>query len=112
MKIVSLIFAYVNGLRDSSPFRMRTDGTNLLIEHSADDGETYSTVNTVTSAGTTTTNGAVGAGLTGTAARFVGGTGSAAPDAGTWQVRDFCIGVDGKVYVCTVAGTPGTWVAV
>lgn len=51
-------------------------------------------------------------GLTGSvaAARFVGGTASGAPTTGAHLVGDFVIEQTGKVYICTVAGTPGTWV--
>ena len=50
-------------------------------------------------------------GLTGATAatRYVGGTTSGAPVAGTFAVGDFIIDRTGKVYVCTVAGSPGTW---
>lgn len=50
-------------------------------------------------------------GLTGatTAARFVGGTVSGAPITGTFAVNDFVTSQDGKVWSCTVAGSPGTW---
>lgn len=53
-------------------------------------------------------------GLTGATAatRYVGGTASGAPVAGTFAVGDFIIDRTGKVYVCTVAGTPGTWTQV
>jgi hypothetical protein len=53
-------------------------------------------------------------GLTGALAdgRFVGFTASGAPTAGTFAVGDTIISkVDGSVYVCTAAGTPGTWVS-
>jgi hypothetical protein len=43
------------------------------------------------------------------AARFVGGTASGAPATGTFAVGDFVVDQTGKVYACTVAGTPGTW---
>lgn len=46
------------------------------------------------------------------ASRYVGATASGAPVAGTFAVGDFVIAQDGGVFVCTVAGTPGTWVAV
>jgi hypothetical protein len=50
-------------------------------------------------------------GLTGAtaAARFVGGTSSGAPVSGTFSVGDFIVDQSGHVYVCTSAGTPGTW---
>lgn len=43
--------------------------------------------------------------------RYVGSTASVAPVAGTFAVGDFVITQDGKVLICTVAGTPGTWTA-
>lgn len=42
--------------------------------------------------------------------RIVGGTLSGAPVAGAHSVGDIAIAVNGHVFVCTVAGTPGTWV--
>jgi hypothetical protein len=44
------------------------------------------------------------------ATRYVGATASGAPASGTFAVGDFVIDQTGKVYVCTVAGSPGTWV--
>lgn len=51
-------------------------------------------------------------GLTGAVAatRFVGGTVSGAPVTGTFAVGDFVTSLDGNIYICTVAGTSGTWV--
>jgi len=43
------------------------------------------------------------------ATRYVGATASGAPASGTFAVGDFVITQDGSIYVCTVAGTPGTW---
>jgi len=53
-------------------------------------------------------------GLTGATAatRYVGATASGAPASGTFAVGDFIIDQSGKVWVCTVAGTPGTWVQI
>jgi hypothetical protein len=42
--------------------------------------------------------------------RYVGGTTSGAPTTGSFVVGDFLIDRTGKVWVCTVAGSPGTWV--
>ena len=59
-------------------------------------------------------NGEIGLpiGLTGAVAavRFVGGTVSGAPTAGTFAVGDFVVAQNGHTFICTVAGTPGTWV--
>lgn len=46
------------------------------------------------------------------ATRYVGATASGSPASGTFAVGDFSIGQDGTLYVCTVAGSPGTWVQV
>jgi hypothetical protein len=44
--------------------------------------------------------------------RLIGGNASGAPASGTWEARDCVINTDGTIWVCTVAGTPGTWVQV
>ena len=41
--------------------------------------------------------------------RFVGATASGAPTSGTFAVGDFIIDQTGTIWVCTTAGTPGTW---
>lgn len=53
-------------------------------------------------------------GLTGAtaASRYVGATASGAPLSGTFAVGDFIIDRTGNVYVCTTAGSPGTWTQV
>lgn len=50
-------------------------------------------------------------GLTGATAatRYAGGTASGAPASGAFTVGDFVIDQTGKVWVCTGAGSPGTW---
>ena len=45
------------------------------------------------------------------ASRYAGATASGAPTTGTFAVGDFIVDQSGAMYVCTVAGTPGTWVA-
>lgn len=54
------------------------------------------------------------AGLTGavSASRYVGATASVAPSTGTFAAGDFVIALTGTIWVCTVAGSPGTWIAV
>lgn len=53
----------------------------------------------------------VSGGLTGAtqATRYVGATTSGAPASGTFAVGDFAIDQSGKIWVCTTAGSPGTW---
>ena len=50
-------------------------------------------------------------GLTGAtaASRYVGGTTAGAPTSGTFAVGDFVIDHTATIWVCTIAGTPGTW---
>ena len=43
------------------------------------------------------------------ASRYAGATASGAPTTGTFAVGDFVVDQTGVMYVCTVAGTPGTW---
>jgi hypothetical protein len=47
-----------------------------------------------------------------TTSAWVGGTAGGAPVTGTWTVGSFIVDVTGKIFICTVAGTPGTWVDV
>ena len=51
-------------------------------------------------------------GLTGATAatRYAGATAAGAPASGTFAAGDFVIDQAGSVWVCTAAGTPGTWV--
>jgi len=53
-------------------------------------------------------------GLTGATAatRYVGGTASGAPTSGTFAVGDHIVDQTGSIYICTTAGTPGTWTQV
>lgn len=44
--------------------------------------------------------------------RYVGARATAAPTGNTWQLGDWMILQNGGIAVCTVAGTPGTWVTI
>lgn len=46
------------------------------------------------------------------ATRYVGGVTSVAPTTGTFAAGDFVVALNGRVYVCVTAGTPGTWAQV
>jgi len=50
-----------------------------------------------------------GVGNATTATRYVGGTANGAPSSGTYAVGDFIVDQTGTIWVCTTAGTPGTW---
>lgn len=43
------------------------------------------------------------------ASRYVGATVAGAPTTGTFAVGDFVVSQAGRIWVCTGAGTPGTW---
>lgn len=53
-------------------------------------------------------------GLTGAtaASRYVGATASGAPASGTFAVGDYIVDQTGSFWICTTAGTPGTWTQV
>jgi hypothetical protein len=57
-------------------------------------------------------SGVVATHLTGATAatRYVGGTASGAPGSGAFLLGDFVVAQNGHIFVCTVAGSPGTWV--
>lgn len=46
------------------------------------------------------------------ATRLVGATTSGAPTTGTFDLGDFVIDQTGKFWICTTAGSPGTWTEV
>lgn len=47
---------------------------------------------------------------TGAATRWAGATATGPPVSGTFLVGDWVIAQDGHIWICTGAGTPGTWV--
>jgi hypothetical protein len=51
-------------------------------------------------------------GANGALGRWVGTTSSLAPASGTFLQGDLVTTLDGKAFICTVAGTPGTWTQV
>lgn len=65
-------------------------------------------------AGTMSATGHIAVGQTGGAVstKYAGGTAGSAPASGTWAVGDWVVATNGNVFVCTSAGTPGTWVQV
>lgn len=42
--------------------------------------------------------------------RYIGGTAAGSPAAGPYAVGDFSIDQTGRIWLCTAAGSPGTWV--
>lgn len=65
-----------------------------------------------TFAGNVTAPATIASGLAGATAagRLVGHTASGAPAAGTFALGDLVWTQNGHVFICTAAGTPGTWV--
>jgi len=65
----------------------------------------------IISDGLVTASAVAASGLTGAtaASRYVGATASGAPSSGTFAVGDFVVSQTGHVYICTSAGSPGTW---
>jgi len=91
----------------------RVKGGNILglgtITFNGDTSISRSATAGVVSASAWTTSGLTGA----TAAnRWVGATTSAAPTSGTFAVGDKIVDQTGGVWICTTAGTPGTWTSV
>jgi hypothetical protein len=67
--------------------------------------------NNITFNGVQTSPTLIASGLTGATAnsRYVGATTSAAPTSGTFAVGDYIVDQTGKFWICTTAGSPGTW---
>lgn len=83
--------------------------TYLSVEHNPDG--TLKIRANPTFTGVNTAPAFAASGLTGatSASRYVGSTNSGSPSSGTFMVGDFIIDQSGKVWICTAAGTPGTW---
>lgn len=74
-------------------------------------GFTATNVGVVTATGTITGTALIPSGLTGSVAatRFVGGTTIGPPTTGAHLVGDFVVDQTAQIWICTAAGTPGTW---
>lgn len=68
----------------------------------------------ISSTSTVTGTAHVASGLTGAtaASRYVGATASGHPVTGAFLLGDFSVDQTGVIWICTVAGSPGTWVQV
>ena len=92
----------------------QTVDANLLSQLAALSGATFTGAvsgTTATWTGEDKASDFATTGLTGatTATRYVGGTANGAPTSGTFAVGDFIVDQTGTIWVCTTAGTPGTW---
>jgi len=94
--------AFYVGAAPGRPVRQPAgpDGTLLTADSTQPNGVRWATAGAA-------------ANLTGATAttRYVGGTAGGPPTTGTFAVGDFALDQTAAVWVCTVAGTPGTWVA-
>ena len=81
----------------------QTVDANLLSQLAPLSGATFT--------GNVTAPAHIASGLTGAtaASRYVGGTTNGAPTSGTFAVGDFIVDQTATIWVCTTAGTPGTW---
>jgi len=70
------------------------------------DNPTFTTKITTPAASVTGFTGAT------TPTRYVGGVNGAAPTTGVFQTGDYVVDATGTIWVCTTAGTPGTWTSV
>jgi hypothetical protein len=72
------------------------------------------TVANASTAFSTTAPSFAAAGLSGAtaASRYAGATISGHPATGTWAAGDWVIDQAGTIWICTAAGTPGTWATV
>ncbi|HJQ08017.1 MAG TPA: right-handed parallel beta-helix repeat-containing protein [Candidatus Saccharimonadales bacterium] len=103
-----------------------TGGANqnsIIVTHYANGGQTAGSI--VAGGSTLLNNNVIGNGVainpppgasaltTGATAatRYAGGTVSGAPSSGTFLLGDFVIDQTGNIWICTAAGTPGTWKA-
>lgn len=86
------------GLGAARAFTVQDDSANPILEVVSPDAVTvFAPLKVEGPAGATA------------ATRYAGATASGAPIAGTFEAGDFVVTHDGAVFVCTVAGTPGTW---
>ncbi|HEV2412845.1 MAG TPA: glycosyl hydrolase family 28-related protein [Candidatus Saccharimonadales bacterium] len=69
------------------------------------------TDDSLTVSGTMSSPTFVASGLSGAtaASRYVGATASGAPTSGTFAVGDFIIDQTANIWICKIAGSPGTW---
>jgi len=81
----------------------QTVDANLLNQLAPLSGATFT--------GNVTAPAHIASGLTGAtaASRYVGATTNGAPTSGTFAVGDFIVDQTSTFWVCTTAGTPGTW---
>lgn len=90
---------------------LKSDGTTILSMAAAGD---ISHSGFISATGYVSGQYLTPTGLTGAVAttRNVGGVASVAPTTGSFNVGDWVVSRSGAIYVCTVAGAPGTWITI
>ena len=101
------------GVADATTF-LRGDQTFAALPSTSAHAATHQAGGTDAFTGIVPASAFAPAGLAGAvaASRYAGATTSGAPTVGTFAVGDYVIARNGGLHICTVAGTPGTWVAV
>ena len=88
----------------SDPATLPPQFLDYMVHHSANNAPGVFALRAPVIVSTGTPPGAVAA------SRYVGATTTGSPASGYYQVGDFVIAQDGHIWICTVAGDPGTWV--
>ena len=101
-RVGSYLLASANTWTNSNTFNGAITGNNTINLT----GTSSSSV-----AGTFTSTAVIASGLTGAtqASRYVGATASGSPGSGTFVIGDFVVDRTGSIWICTGAGSPGTW---
>ena len=96
-----------SGTSTSATIGITTGSGGVALQSSLDSH----TAGTTSVHGITDTSKLLSTGINGYSnARFCGYSGSFnAPTTGTWQLGDVVIGSGSRIFVCSAAGTPGTW---
>ncbi len=89
-------------------------GTGSTTQNFVDLATTQTVAGAKTFSSTVTAPAFSATGLTGATAgtRLAGATASGAPTTGTWAIGDVVTAQNGAIWVCTTAGSPGTWTKV
>jgi hypothetical protein len=86
-------------------------GYELRVKMGSNDRYTFAESGAFSAVSTVQGTALIPTGLTGAtqASRYVGATSSGSPGSGTFSTGDFVVAQNGKIYVCTSGGSPGTW---
>lgn len=103
------------GLSDGKAYLINPAGTTFDLTQSSNQITSNTTQTGLTgdktSSGnwTSLTHAVTGVAGAASASRYAGATVSGAPASGTFLLGDFVVAQNGHLFICTAAGTPGTW---